>query len=249
MLDAPAPLAVKWLRDVQVGGHAPVSSGAIPRFLDRFEDVYSSLGKTNRVLAAASAHHRLLWIHPFLDGNGRVARLMSYAMLLETLNTGGIWSIARGLARNINDYTSLLSACDQSRRNDLDGRGNLSQESLIGFSRFFLKTCIDQVSFMEKLVKPERLRERILMWAEEEARANTLPPQSGKILEAILYRGELPRSEIPILLSVSDRQSRRITSTLLEQEILTTASPRAPLRLAFPASLASRWMPGLFPEI
>jgi Fic family protein len=111
------------LRDVQVGRHVPVSPGAIPRFLDRFEDVYSSLGKTNRVLAAASAHHRLLWIHPFLDGNGRVARLMSYAMLLETLNTGGIWSIARGLARNIDDYTSLLSACDQSRRNDLDGRG------------------------------------------------------------------------------------------------------------------------------
>jgi Fic family protein len=36
-----------------------------------------------------------LWIHPFLDGNGRVARLMSHAMLLEALGTGGIWSIAR----------------------------------------------------------------------------------------------------------------------------------------------------------
>ena len=41
-----------------------------------------------------------LWIHPFLDGNGRVARLMSYAMLLDALDTGGIWSIARGLARS-----------------------------------------------------------------------------------------------------------------------------------------------------
>lgn len=237
------------IRDVQVGRHVPVSPGALPRFLDRFETVYSSLGKTNRILAAASAHHRLLWIHPFLDGNGRVARLMSYAMLLETLNTGGIWSIARGLAHNVEDYKGHLSACDQSRRNDLDGRGHLSQESLIDFSRFFLKTCIDQVSFMAKLVKPERLRERILEWTEEEVRADALPPQSGKILEAILYRGELPRSEVPALLSVSDRQARRITSALLAQEVLTTESQRTPLRLAFPASLAARWMPGLFPEV
>ena len=78
-------------KDVIVVQHVAISPGALPRFLKRFEEVYSSLGKTDTILAAAAAHHRLLWIHPFLDGNGRVARLMSYAMLLETLNTNGIW--------------------------------------------------------------------------------------------------------------------------------------------------------------
>ncbi len=101
-------------RDVKVGRHIPVSHGALPRFLERFETVYTKLGRTDMILAAASAHHRLLWIHPFLDGNGRVARLMSYAMLLETLGTGGIWSIARGLARNEATYKSQLMACDGS---------------------------------------------------------------------------------------------------------------------------------------
>ena len=62
------------------------------------EDVFSKLGKTETIIAAAAAHHRLLWIHPFLDGNGRVARLVSHATLLETLDTGGVWSVARGLA-------------------------------------------------------------------------------------------------------------------------------------------------------
>ena len=87
--------------DVEVGRHVPVSPGAVPRFLERFEEVYSKLGKTDTILAAAAAHHRLVWIYPFLDGNGRVARLMSHAMLLEALDTGGVWSIARGLARNV----------------------------------------------------------------------------------------------------------------------------------------------------
>ena len=234
--------------DVKVGRHVPVSPGAVPRFLARFESVYGRLGKAGTILAAAPAHHRLLWIHPYLDGNGRVARLMSHAMLLEALDTGGVWSIARGLARNEAAYKSHLMACDLPRRNDLDGRGNLSEEALAAFTRFFLETCLDQVKFMEQLVEPNRLRNRILIWAEEEIRSDALPPKSGTVLEAVLYRGELPRGDVPALLDVGTRQARRVTSALLEHGVLTSASLRAPLRLSFPARLAPRWMPGLFPE-
>ena len=235
-------------RDVKVGRLIPVSPGALPRFLERFEAVYGKLGKTDTILAAASAHHRLLWIHPFLDGNGRVARLMSYAMLLETLDTGGVWSIARGLARDEGTYKSQLMACDAERRNDLDGRGHLSEEALAKFTRFFLSTCIDQVEFMEGLLQPDRLRDRILIWTEEEIRAGALPPKSGAVLEAVLYRGELPRGEVAHIIGTSERQARRVTSALLGGEVLVSESSRAPLRLAFPAKLAARWMPGLFPE-
>jgi Fic family protein len=235
-------------RDVKVGRHIPVSPGALPRFLMRFESDYAKLGKTDTILAAASAHHRLLWLHPFLDSNGRVARLMSHAMLLETLDTGGVWSIARGLARNESTYKSQLMACDAERRNDLEGRGHLSEEALAQFTKFFLTTGIDQVEFMEELVQPDRLRNRILIWTEEEIRADALPPKSGNIIEAILYRGELPRGEIAALLGTSDRHARRVTSALISREVLASESSRAPLRLAFPAKLASRWMPGLFPE-
>lgn len=235
-------------RDVQVGRHVPVSPGALPRFLERFEAVYTELGRTDSILAAAAAHHRLLWIHPFLDGNGRVARLMSYAMLLDSVDSGGIWSIARGLARSEETYKSRLMACDEARRNDLDGRGHLSEEALAEFTRYFLTTCIDQVEFMESLVQPNRLRDRILIWTEEEIRADALPPKSGAVLEAVLYRGELPRGEVTNITATSERQGRRVTSALIEHEVLTSESSRAPLRLAFPARLASRWLPGLFPE-
>src|SRR5258707_12811234 len=126
--------------DVKVGRHVPISPGAVPRFLKRFSEVYERLGKTDSILAAAPAHHRLVWIHPFLDGNGRVARLMSHATFLEALDTGAIWSVARGLARNeVGNYKEHLAASDAPRRNDLDGRGNLSEEALAAFTEFFLK--------------------------------------------------------------------------------------------------------------
>lgn len=234
-------------RDVRVGRHVPVSPGAIPRFLERFEAGYSDPGRTDAILSTAGAHHRLLWIHPFMDGNGRVARLVSHAMLLDALDTRGIWSVSRGLARNVEEYKRLLMACDAGRRNELDGRGNLSEEALADFTRFFLQTCIDQVRFMEQLMRPDRLRERILAWANEEIGNNVLPAGSDKVLEAVIYRGELPRGDVDELLSVSERHARRVTSALLDREVLVAAGPRAPLRLAFPAGLAPRWMPGLFP--
>ena len=148
----------------------------------------------------------------------------------------------------MDDYKAHLSNCDFTRRNDLDGRGNLSEEALAAFTGFFLKTCIDQVDFMESLVQPDRLRTRILLWVEEEVRLGTLPRKSGSILEAILYRGELPRGEAGTVTGAGDRQARRIVSALVELGVLVSENPRAPLRLAFPAALASRWMPGLFPE-
>ena len=235
-------------RDVQVGRHAAVSPGALPRFLERFAQVYGNLGKMEGVLAAAAAHHRLLWLHPFLDGNGRVARLMSHAQLLSLLDTGAVWSVARGLARNREEYKRLLANSDLPRRNDLDGRGSLSEEELGTFTEFFLKTCIDQVTFMEGLMQPDRLRTRILMWAEEEIRMGALPAKSTLVLEAILYRGELRRGDADALLGTGERQARRIVAALNDKGAVTSDSSSAPVRLAFPATLAPRWMPGLFPD-
>jgi len=235
-------------RDVKVGRHIPVSPAALPRFLERFEQVYSGLSKSRTIAMAAAAHHRLLWIHPFVDGNGRVTRLMSHAIFIETLNTGGVWSIARGLARNVKKYKSLLANCDLPRRNALDGRGNLSEEALVEFTIFFLKICLDQIDFMESLVQPDRLRHRLLSWAAEEVAMGTLPPKAERILEALLYRGQLPRAEVQTLLGVGERQARRVVSALSNQDILTSTSQRAPLSLAFPSRLAPRLMPGLFPD-
>jgi Fic family protein len=234
-------------RDVRVGRLDPISPGAVPRFMLRYEDAYANSGRAQTIVSCAAAHHRLLWIHPFLDGNGRVARLVSHAMMSEALETAGIWSIARGLARNVAEYKRHLAECDLPRRNDFDGRGTLSDEALASFTKFFLTTCIDQVNFMRDLMQPEKLRSRILTWVDEEARLGSFPKSAGAILEAILFRGELPRGDVPDLVKGAGRTAARIASQLNEFGVITSSSSRAPWRLALPATLAHRWMPGLYP--
>lgn len=236
------------IHDVKVGNHLAISPGAVPRFMQKYEQTYCTLGKSGTILASAAAHHRLLWIHPFLDGNGRVARLMSYASLLQALDTGGIWSIARGLARQQEEYKRHLANCDHERRGDLDGRGALSESSLAGFTRFFLETCIDQVKFMRSLVRPDQLRKRVITWANEEISKKSLPPRTTIVLESLLTSGELPRGDIAVMLGLSPAGARRVISGLAEKGVIVSETSRAPVRLAFPATLASSWLPGLFPD-
>ncbi len=235
-------------QDVVVGHHVAVDWTSVPGFMRRFEEVYSNLGKTETLLASAAMHHRLVWIHPFLDGNGRVARLLSHATFAEILETGAIWSVARGLARDVGNYKQHLSSCDLSRRNDLDGRGRLSEEALAAFTEFFLKACLDQVGFMEGLMDPSRLRIRVLMWAEEEIRLGNLPQKASAVLEVALYRGEVLRADLSRIVGTGERQARRVVSALAEKGVLVSEGPRAPLCLAFPTAIASHFFPGLFPD-
>ena len=202
-------------------------------------------------LAAKSAGFRRSLPETLLASLADLVRAMNchYSNLIEGHDTPRSISNARSRAITVTTPGSAISsaAAVPPRRNDLDGRGNLSAENLAEFTRFFLAVCLDQVTFMEGLMTPDQLRARILLWAEEEIRRTKLPPRSGAVLEALLYRGELPRGDAAAIVGTGERQARRVVSALIDQGAVTSESTRAPLRLAFPAALASRWMPGLFP--
>jgi len=231
----------------KVGMHCAISPGAVDRFMIRWEEAYSRLNKFEAVLQCAVAHHRLLWIHPFADGNGRVTRLISYATMLESLDTGGIWSIARGLSRDSKKYKALLAAADIARRNDLDGRGNLSEETTIDFTKFVLETCLDQVYFMADLMDPATLRNRIMDWAKEEERVGGIMENSTRVLAHILTHRELARKDVVEVVGFDARKSRRVTAGLTKRGVITAQSHKTPFRLAFPAALTPNWLPGLYP--
>ena len=160
---------------VKVGFHIPPPPEDLPAFLKRLAEAYSSshLSKLRKIIGVAASHHRLAWIHPFLDGNGRVTRLFSHALLRELDVGSELWAVSRGLARRVADYKADLQAADEPRRGDLDGRGNLTMAGLIGFCKFFLTTCVDQIDFMAGLLEPQELLRRMEIWTEEETRAKT----------------------------------------------------------------------------
>lgn len=235
-------------RHVKVGDHVAPGPELLEPMLARFTEAYSGsmVDRMSRLSGLGAAHHRMVWIHPFLDGNGRVSRLMSHAMLRE-LNVGSeLWSVSRGLARNVAIYKSLLMGADMDRQGSRDGRGHLSERGLSAFCVFFLDTALDQVRFMQSLIDPANLLPRVQLWTEEEIRAQRLLPGSWPLLRETILMGEFPRGQAAQLTGYKDRQARMILSKLVTRKILISDTEKGPVRLGIPADVVGRWFPGLY---
>jgi len=236
-------------REIIVGRHVPPPAEDLENYLERYNDAYDHkhLSKSLYPIAIAAAHHRLLWIHPFIDGNGRVARLISHAMLLRCGIGSSLWSVSRGLARSVDKYKSALTGADAARKSDLDGRGALSASGLFEFVRYFLQTCIDQVQFMESILQPQELLRRISLFANDEISAGRLPNGTLPLLKEAYLAGELARGDAAKLTGYQERRGRQILAELIGKGLLVSQGPRAPVRLGFPIDVVERWLPGLYP--
>ena len=237
--------------EVTVGSHIAPAYEALPDFLSRFQSAYnpSGLNAVNKVVAAAASHHRLVWIHPFLDGNGRVTRLFTHAYLIRAQIDGhGMWAVSRGFARNRNDYLAALAGADTHRQSDMDGRGNLSNRGLIGFCTFFLETALDQIDFMTGLLDLDGLQKRITGYVERQVSFGELAPEASYLLREALLRGEVPRGEAARITGRPERTARRILKSLLDKKLLVADSEKGPVRLSFPAAVAGYYFPRLYPE-
>jgi Fic family protein len=236
--------------NVSVGRHIPPDSSCVAEFMRYFEQRYclASMGKGERIIAMAASHHRLAYIHPFPDGNGRVSRLMSHAMgLAAGIGASGLWSVSRGLARGLEsrqDYKNKMDYADTPRQGDLDGRGNLSQKALIEFIHWFLEVCLDQANFMTGLFEFDRLAERLKAYVE----IRGLKAEAFFILERVLIQGEMPRGEAERVTSLKERSARMVLSSLINDGILQSETPKGPVSLHFGGESVEFLFPRLLAE-
>jgi Fic family protein len=234
--------------EVEVGRHLPPTAASLPQFLTRVDQVYEQPGPwESQIIAVACAHHRAAWVHPFLDGNGRAIRLQSHCALWHL--SGGLWSPSRGLARKQQDYYSKLHNADLPRRGDLDGRGNLTTAGLLAWVDFFLDICLDQVSFMTRMLELDGMKRRIealiLFRAGQDKayRAEACLP-----LYHLFAAGPVSRREFTQLTGLGERTARSLMSHLLKQGILLSDTAAGPVRFGLPLDALQFLLPELYPE-
>ncbi len=236
-------------QDVAVGRHQPPSGPYVAEFMRYFSERYrlDGFGMAMRIMAMPAAHHRLNYIHPFPDGNGRVSRLMSHAMAHASgIGAHGLWSISRGLARGLGDrsqYKRMMDYADSPRESDLDGRGNLSLRALIDFTTWFLEVCLDQLRFMSELFELDGLAKRLRTWAERDDR---FKPEVGRLLEEAAIRGEFERGEASRITGLPERTARRVLNEACAAGVLASDTPKGPVSLRFPPDDAEAMLPRLF---
>jgi len=231
--------------------HGP-DAGLLPQKYLEFEVLYNPKGfhGDERLIAAAASHHRLVWLHPFRDGNGRVARLFSGLYLAGIgINRSNLWSLSRGFSRDKQWYMLNLHSAD-SPNEDCTG---FDQEHFADYCLFFLETCLDQIRFMDGVLSLKQIDARIDGYMKDRDKKrgaqNPLDPRAGKLLKALFMQGEVPRSAARSIMGMeekSDRQARRIVSQLIGEGLITSDSHRAPLRIAFPSHIIRYYFPDLF---
>lgn len=118
-------------------------------FINKIDDSKYDLLKT------AIAHHRFCWIHPFNNGNGRVVRLLTYALLIKqgfNVKAGRILNPSAVFCNDRKEYYRMLSGADSG-----DDKG------ILAWCTYVLKGINEEITKVDKLTDHDFLSERILM--------------------------------------------------------------------------------------
>ena len=243
-------------RDVIVGEHIAPKHEELNSILTSFETLYNgscNSSKSIQLLHALCSHHRLVWIHPFLDGNGRVSRLFLDSLFLQIGIEGyGLWNISRGLARKAEEYKKYLKLADMVVQGATDGRGPLSNRGLNEFLNFMLDIALDQIQYMNKYLKLDSLASNITKYVSLSQAGlfdhEALPAQSELLFKELLIYGELPRGQVKNIIGKKDRAATSLISKLMAMDFLESDSPKGNIRLKFNSHFASKIIPELFPD-
>jgi len=242
--------------DVTVGNHKAPSKEKVNSLLTHFDNMYNISKQTSQeeqLIYALCSHHRLVWIHPFLDGNGRVSRLfLDYLLFKIGLDGYGLWNISRGLARDVDKYKQSLQYADMIVQGSQDGRGALSNRGLDSFLDFMLETALDQVEYMNKYLKIDSLGNNIEKYVKLSQNGlfdtEPLPKYSELVFKELLIKGSISRGEVANIIGKSTRTATTLISKLIKADFLSSRSHKEPISLKFNSHFASYIIPELMPQ-
>lgn len=244
------------MREVRVGRHLAPKADSLRGFLDRYTQVYGQrlawarkggLQKLDGIVSVFAGHHRLAWIHPFLDGNGRVARIALDAMLRACgVNGAGLWSMSRGFAKTTEQYKAYLAGADEPRHGDLDGRGNLTEKGLAAFCSYAMQTAIDQARYMAAMFSIEHFQARAAGYFRT-VRYTDMKAEAAHLYLHAFGMGEFERGEAGRITGLAERTARTVLSDLIGEGFLVSDSPKGKVRAGFPVHALGSLLPNLYP--
>ncbi|GFO60941.1 Fic family protein [Geomonas silvestris] len=174
------------------------------------------------LLKAALAHHRFAWVHPFSNGNGRVVRLLTYALLIKygfNVTTGG--RVLNPTAVFCNDrqmYYDMLSLADSG-----------TPEGTEQWCLYVLSGIRDELAKVDQLTRYEFLKDKILFPALEYSRTRGLIlPYEEKVLRQSVTLREFKSSDYADLFpEVTERQRAYQLKKLVDSGMLQPVRPGA----------------------
>lgn len=174
----------------------------------------------------AIVHHRFVWIHPFGNGNGRVARLLTYAMMakqgfidssgLRTLNPTAVFG------SNREEYYDHLSRAD-----------SLDDEDVLAWAEFMLGGVQEDLRSIGKLQDADFVREQILIPAYRAAfEAGRITDQQLKMLQIVIAKDRVKAGDFAKIITGSHAARSQAVRKLVDARLLRATGRFYSLRLS-----------------
>lgn len=201
-------------RDVFVGNrftgevvYKPPSTDKVSLLVDSFLNWFNSkeVIEIDSVIHAGITHYEIVRIHPFIDGNGRTARVMATLILYKKgFDVKRFFSLDDYYDHDRNSYYNALKSVDQKT---LDITGWL--EYFTDGVAVSIKAVKDKVIGLSKNIKYLKERGQI-----------ALTERQMRIVEEIIEKGKITNREMRQIFNISDEAVRKEINKLIKLGVL-----------------------------
>ena len=201
--------------------HTPPESYLVTQYMEELVKWINEEGKMQQqLLKIAIAHHAFTWIHPFDNGNGRMSRILTYAMLKQygfdmayLLNSTAVFCIDR------NKYFDMLQKADE---NTDDGKRI--------WCSYVLNGLYNEMSKVSKLMQKQFFTEKIVMPAINRAyELHFINNDYKKVLELSINKDLIKSKDIQQIFSKekTTRQVTHLITKMVEAGLLQRTDAKA----------------------
>jgi Fic family protein len=189
----------------------PPPTEQVPHLVNEFLEWFNStvVKEIDPVIEAALAHYELVRIHPFIDGNGRTARIMATLVFYK-----------RGF--DVKRFFALDDYYDQDRRSYYAALNNVDQRTLdlTGWLEYFtngvavsIETVKNKVIGLSKDIKLLKEKGQV-----------ALTERQMKIVEKIIEKGAITNREMREVFGLSDEGVRKEITKLIKLGVVKRKS-------------------------
>jgi len=165
--------------------HSPPDVTALRDYFEKFlELINTDFQEQYQLLMVAITHHRFAYIHPFDNGNGRVGRLLNYALLIKLgfqVKHGRIINPSSVFYTDRDTYYTMLAVAD-----------SLADPDILKWSEYFLLGLKNEIEKIDSLLSEAYVRDKILLPAISFAldREN-ITTKEFEVLKYLLLKDEM----------------------------------------------------------
>src|SRR5471032_1852476 len=140
---------------IAMSAHLPPEALAVPQYMKELTDfVNTASAPKYDLMKVALTHHRFGWIHPFSNGNGKVVRLLTYALLIKygfNVKDGRVLNPTAVFCNNRERYYQMLAAADSG-----------TAQGIENWCIYVLEGVLIELQKVDRLTHYEYIEQRIV---------------------------------------------------------------------------------------